>query len=328
MNNDLPRIHDARQPSLFPQSVYDACKQVGINLWTACQFYKAGLISFDPEIESDLTDAQFAELSFVDALVAANCSPSILNELLCKLEKPYNYSHSQIYYDWEKHFWRTLPHEFDVDKYVAKIADDGDSDALNHLELSVNGVRDYLGIENDDADEKTDSYEIEPDRNPILISAKQLLWKIASSSLITSPSKAVSVGKMFSILQRLPNVTKEDSVRVELTGPTRMFGSHEITHWWAVELQDDGELRISSGGAFYRPETGGDGFSSMLWSVMPGREPAFNNYLQNLSIVDDADTFENEVQAVDLDAEEYKLSVTDESLEDWMDEEDEDTDDS
>jgi len=146
--------------------------------------------------------------------------------------------------------------------------------------------------------------------------------------LIDSPSKAVSIGKMFSSLQRLPNVTEEDNVRVELTGPRRMFGTHEIYHWWTVELRDDGELTISSGGHFYRPETGGDSFSSMLWSVMPGGEPDFNDYLFNLSIVDDADTFENEVQSINLDAEEYKLKVTDESLEEWVAEEDEDADDS
>ncbi len=328
MNSDLPRIHDAQQPSLFPETVYDACTQIGINLWTASQFHKAGLISFDPEIESDLTDAQYAEMNFVDALVSANCSPNTLDELLTDLAKPYNYSHSQIYFDWEKRCWRSLPREFDVGNYVSVLVDGDDVDSLYHMKQAAEGALEALGVENDINKDGPNSYAFDPSGSAILIAAKQLLWKIASSSLIDSPSKAVSIGKMFSSLQRLPNVTEEDNVRVELTGPRRMFGTHEIYHWWTVELRDDGELTISSGGHFYRPETGGDSFSSMLWSVMPGGEPDFNDYLFNLSIVDDADTFENEVQSINLDAEEYKLKVTDESLEEWVAEEDEDADDS
>jgi len=89
--------------------------------------------------------------------------------------------------------------------------------------------------------------------------------------------------------------------------------------FWSIEADEDGNLIISSGGYFYRPQTGGDTFTTMIWDASPGCRPELRDYLGNLAIVDDADTFKNEVKAMCLNDGGYELSVEDVSLEDWDD---------
>jgi hypothetical protein len=122
---------------------------------------------------------------------------------------------------------------------------------------------------------------------------------------------------MVGVLQKLPEVTRGAYLSLNLTGPTRTFGSHEIFHWWEV-VSENGMLQISSGGYFHRPETGGDSFTSMSWGVSPGYPPEVNSYLGSLYMVDDADSFENEVAAMDLSDKGYELSVEDDTLEGWI----------
>lgn len=74
---------------------------------------------------------------------------------------------------------------------------------------------------------------------------------------------------------------------------------------------------FSSGGHFYRPETGGDSFSSILWEVSPGFQPDLQDYLGTLTIVDDANTFENEAADIRFNRGNYEVSVEDYSLDDF-----------
>ena len=137
MNNNLSRVYDTGQMELFPRTVNEACCQVGIQLWTVSQLHKAGLISFDPEGGLELTASQYAELCFVGALVAANCSPSTITNFLSKLEKPYNYRHSEIYYDWAAQEWEQLPiipNERDITfDWISSLAEDNDIETLQEL---------------------------------------------------------------------------------------------------------------------------------------------------------------------------------------------------
>lgn len=181
-------------------------------------------------------------------------------------------------------------------------------------------------------DETTDEaqepalYAFDPDASSVIIAARKLVWRLASSPLCVKASEVITIGKLFRVLQRLPEVTLGENLRLGLSGPKRMFGNREITHFWEIRLEDSGLLVISSSGHFYRPETGGDSFTTMMWQVSPGDEPDENSYLHLHQIVDDADNFENEVAAMDFTEPGYSLEVEDDSLEDWAADENEDTD--
>ena len=97
--------------------------------------------------------------------------------------------------------------------------------------------------ENDEAgDISENQYDFDPKRDSIVYATRQLLWKIASSSLVDSPSKIVVVGKLFTAFQKLPEVVLEEYLRLQLIGPRRKFGEHEIYHWWSIELEENGLL--------------------------------------------------------------------------------------
>jgi hypothetical protein len=109
MSDKLPKVFDSGQLSLFPSAPPDLCKKINLPWWTAIQLHKEDLISFDPEDTPELTESQIAELAFVGSLVAANCSPETLRDLLSGLTKPYCYSHRSIYYYWPSKTWKQIP---------------------------------------------------------------------------------------------------------------------------------------------------------------------------------------------------------------------------
>jgi hypothetical protein len=160
-------------------------------------------------------------------------------------------------------------------------------------------------------------YDFNPEQSSIVLVAKQMLLGNRIFFYIGYTGKKIVVGKIFQIFQRLPKVSLGEDLRLDLTGPRRNFDNNEIYHWWTIELDEEGSLCISSGGHFYRPETGGDSFSSMSWEVNPGFQPDFQDYLHTLNIVDDADTFKNEVANMRLDKDVYEVTVEDYSLDDF-----------
>lgn len=157
-----------------------------------------------------------------------------------------------------------------------------------------------------------DTYELSSEDGSIVSSAIQLLNKIARS-VLAEPAQKVSIYKVLHILTRLPNRSSELNVEISLVGPRRWFDhgeKHEIYHWWTVQIEDN-EISISSGGHFYRKSTGGDSFTSMSWSAMPGYAAEYSDYSYSLGIVDDAMPFEDEVENIDLSIPGYSLDITD-----------------
>jgi hypothetical protein len=109
MSDRLPRVFDSGQLSLFPAAPREVCKKLGLAWWAAVQLHQEELISFDPEKVEKLNEPQLAELSFVGSLVAANCPPELLHDLLSSLTKPYCYSHNSIYFHWPSESWKPIP---------------------------------------------------------------------------------------------------------------------------------------------------------------------------------------------------------------------------
>ena len=59
----------------------------------------------------------------------------------------------------------------------------------------------------------------------------------------------------------------------------------------------------------------------MCWEASPGCEPEYEDFSPNLDLVDDADTFENEVENMDLHNEVYEVCTQDERLDDVSEDE-------
>lgn len=309
----MPRRLDSGQLSLFTTDLRDLAESIGLDWWAAKKLYDDGWLSFDPEINTINDSSKEAEFVFLGRLVAAGCDQRMLKQLLETLEKPYYYHLYGMYYDWAKRCW--MDHELppqDAAKIVSEFEDDSDAASLEELkELAQEAINRLNG----DEGVPCDQYDFNAEQDTIVAAGCRLLWKIAASALVDTPSKTIVVGKLFRVFQNLPKITLDEHLSISLVGPRRMYGEHEIWHYWDIELNEEGYLKISSAGHFYRPQTGGDSFTSMTWEVSPACAPELNDYLHNLLIVDDADTFENEVEAMDLESGGYKLTVEDPTLE-------------
>lgn len=162
----------------------------------------------------------------------------------------------------------------------------------------------------EDTAEAPENYCLNDRDRTVVATAILLLEKILRADFI-APAEIVSVAKVLHVLKRLPNHSAAIEVSVGLSGPRRIFDEHEIYHFWQVNVYAC-EIEISSGGHFHRESTGGDTFTCMQWSAQPGFEADYNDYLDQLQIVDDAQPFDQEVATLDLTQTGYALDVTDE----------------
>ncbi len=156
--------------------------------------------------------------------------------------------------------------------------------------------------------ENGDRYILKDRDKSILCAARQLLSKIMDDE-IADDEQLMVMFDVFNVLDQIPNCSPGSEVLVELCGPRRWYGEHEIWHWWNIQISDQC-IEISSGGHFYRQSTGGDSFTCMRWMAQPGYETEFEDYLPNLRIVDDAQPFEDEVACIDFHEPGYTLTVT------------------
>jgi len=161
-----------------------------------------------------------------------------------------------------------------------------------------------MNIEND-----KENYILNDKDKIVINSAIGMLQKIISAPFV-KPSQLVSIYKVLHVLTKLPETTEDVDVVIDLCGPKRRFGKHEIFHYWKIEIEPN-YISISSGGSFYRPSTGGDSFTCLHWTAQPECEADYNDYLDSLSIVDDAQPFDVEVEQMDLSQPGYSLDIFD-----------------
>jgi hypothetical protein len=198
-----------------------------------------------------------------------------------------------------------------VKPYLYEAADDiGDN--------SDDSDEDYdIGDNSDDSDEDYDDYILDPHDTFIISKGIVLLQKLLTSNVGT-PAQKITIEKIFQVLNRLPKTSQPfDLISVTLTSPTRSFGQkdpHQIYHRWTIEIEHQ-YINISSGGHFYRKSTGGDSFTTMMWSASPGNSTDFSDFLFDHQIVDDAKPFEQEIEEIDLSIDGYTLYIEDEENE-------------
>ena len=151
------------------------------------------------------------------------------------------------------------------------------------------------------------SYIFSSEDYNIVSVTKELLWKIARSEMLSARQLEV-IARALHVFEVLPSVIPDFEIQIQIVGPRRTFGTHEIYHWWNIGIEDCNVV-VTSGGHFYRPATGGDAFSSMEWSASPEFATEYHDYLDSIAIVDDAQPFKSEIQSIDFSKPGYSLEV-------------------
>ena len=142
----------------------------------------------------------------------------------------------------------------------------------------------------------------------IVLAVRRLLWKVVHSPLANAKQVEI-VAKTIQKFECLPNVGENLDITIDLTGPLRIYGEHEITHSWQIMI-DEHDLEVSSGGRFYRKSTGSDSFTCMTWTAAPGYQAELSDFSAYHQIVDDAMPFEPEIAKMDLSESGYILKVS------------------
>src|SRR5258706_1945434 len=100
-------------------------------------------------------------------------------------------------------------------------------------------------------------------KDKVLVRAATILLKKVAVAEATKPAQLVSVAKLQHVLSRLPRAASGIDVTVSVSSPRHSFPDEiETMHWWKVAAEGE-QLSISSGGHFFRPNTGGDSFTQM-----------------------------------------------------------------
>jgi hypothetical protein len=143
----------------------------------------------------------------------------------------------------------------------------------------------------------------------LLWAASVLLRKVTGSGKIR-PAQMVTLAKLQHILSVLPRTTEGVTASVSVSSAPRTFGEIETHHWWEFGIEDD-RLKITCGGHFYRPSTGGDTFTTMIWEAIPGLPSVLEDYSEMHRIVPDLRSFAEGVDSIDLSSGSYSLAIDD-----------------
>jgi len=171
-------------------------------------------------------------------------------------------------------------------------------------------------------------YEFNSHDHLMAKAAGELVEKLTRSNLL-SAAQRLSVAKLQLVLFRLPKITGDFDLRVEIIGPRRNFGEIQTYHFWTLVIEGE-MVTLAGGGHFYQPSSGGDSFSTFHWACVPGLPSQYSDELENLGIVPDAAPFDLMVSRIDFAKAQYEVEVTDSDndfLEDDSDDDDDDDDD-
>ncbi|HOI38106.1 MAG TPA: hypothetical protein PLF11_12065 [Bacillota bacterium] len=179
-------------------------------------------------------------------------------------------------------------------------------------------------VDEEEAEQGAGEYLFDERDWNVVAAAKQLLWKIARWPVLNS-RRLMAVAKVLNVLEQLPRTGDDIDVSIQLCGPERKYGEHEIRHDWEVRVE--GKLIVvTAAGSFYQPGTGHDSFTCLQWTAEPGAETDYCDYLDTCSIVDDVMPFEPEVARINLSEPDYSLEIygygEDEDLSDGSEEDD------
>lgn len=101
--------------SLFNYSVADILEELNLQQATLSLWHRNEYLSFDIENKEELSNPEYLELTFVNSLFKSGLSLDSIIHLLSKLEKPYAYNPTKVYFDFIQNEWNHIPEIFELD---------------------------------------------------------------------------------------------------------------------------------------------------------------------------------------------------------------------
>lgn len=111
-------------------------------------------------------------------------------------------------------------------------------------------------------------------RDQQVVQAVERLLKQLVRSEVLEAAKLVSVAKVLHVLSRLPRVTENVCVSVELAFRVEQAGCSSSSIWQFSVGSD--WLNLSVGGSEYTEGVGSDSFTTMTWSAQPGERTDYD----------------------------------------------------
>lgn len=102
-------IRKIDQESLFSHNLEETLNELSISIATATQLFEDGYLSLDPSKRTELNEFDYQELRFISSLFNSELSLESVKTLLSKLEKPYYYDISKVYFNFKNKEWEMIP---------------------------------------------------------------------------------------------------------------------------------------------------------------------------------------------------------------------------
>ena len=96
------------QGSLFKKTRTEFLNDVGVDLRTLKQWYELNLLSFNPEKLDIFDERELEETKFIKTLMRSGLSFEKVTNMLAKLNKPYCYNFSEMFWDFEEEAWISI----------------------------------------------------------------------------------------------------------------------------------------------------------------------------------------------------------------------------
>lgn len=102
-------INRIEQDSLFPYDLTETLNKHSLSIASITQLYEDAYLSFNPSAKSELNAFEYYELDFVCSLFTSGMSLDSIKTLLSKLDKPFSYNISNVYFDFKSKDWQKIP---------------------------------------------------------------------------------------------------------------------------------------------------------------------------------------------------------------------------
>jgi hypothetical protein len=119
----------------------------------------------------------------------------------------------------------------------------------------------------------SDLYRLNETDKQVLAAVERLLKELAATKS-TRPAQLVSITKVLDVLSRLPRVTEDIFVTLEVSWRPKGEGGRGSSSWQFSVAGDC--LELSCGGSDYSEGVGSDSFTTMEWSAHPGQRTEFD----------------------------------------------------
>lgn len=141
-------ISKMEQDSLFPYDLVEILSKHSLSIASVTQFYEDEYLSFDPSEKTELNAFEYYELDFVCSLFTSGMSLDSIKTLLSKLDKPYCYDISNVYFNFNSKDWEKIPvpAEPEIEDLINNLIEEEDFERLVAIQVRVKEALDEKNL--------------------------------------------------------------------------------------------------------------------------------------------------------------------------------------